>query len=133
MKLIHSLVIPSLVVLTGCAGFTPPSAEKLAALPVVTYPDKPAAGEFVYKLPAGKPIDVRILADGTALATGADQKVSASLAHDIYLHKKWASEDGQTWLAADKLIGVKLTITLPSYETPGPGEMHLTVNRQPAK
>lgn len=133
MKLIHSLVIPSLVILTGCAGLTPPSAEKLAALPVVTYPDKPAAGEFVYKLPAGKPIDVRILADGTALATGADQKVSASLAHDIYLHKKWASEDGQTWLAADKLIGVKLTITLPSYETPGPGEMHLTVNRKPAK
>lgn len=133
MKLIHSLVIPSLVVLTGCAGLTPPSAEKLAALPVVTYPDKPAAGEFVYKLPAGKPIDVRILADGTALATGADQKVSASLAHDIYLHKKWASEDGQTWLAADKLIGVKLTITLPSYETPGPGEMHLTVDRKPAK
>ncbi len=133
MKLIHSLVIPSLVVLTGCAGLTPPSAEKLAALPVVTYPDKPAAGEFVYKLPAGKPIDVRILADGTALATGADQKVSASLAHDIYLHKKWASEDGQTWVAADKLIGVKLTITLPSYETPGPGEMHLTVDRKPAK
>jgi hypothetical protein len=133
MKLIQSLVIPSLVVLTGCAGLTPPSAEKLAALPVVTYPDKPAAGEFVYKLPAGKPIDVRILADGTALATGADQKVSASLAHDIYLHKKWASEDGQTWVAADKLIGINLTLILPSYETPGPGEMHLAVNRKPAK
>lgn len=133
MKLIQSLVIPSLVVLTGCAGLAPPSAEKLAALPVVTYPDKPAAGDFVYKLPAGKPIDVRILADGTALATGADQKVSASLAHDLYLHKNWASEDGKTWLAADKLIGVKLTLTLPSYETPGPGEMHLTVNHNPAK
>lgn len=69
MKLIQSLVITSLVVLTGCAALAPPSAEKLAALPVVTYPDKPAAGDFVYRLPARKPIDVRILADGTALPT----------------------------------------------------------------
>ena len=133
MKLIHSLAMPALVILSGCAGLPPPSAEKLAPLPVVTYPDKPPTGDFVYKLPAGRPIDLRILADGTALATGADQKVSASLAHDIYLHKKWASEDGRTWLDADKLIGVKLTIALPSYETPGPGEMHLTVNRKLAK
>lgn len=133
MKLIHSLVVPPLVALSGCAGFAPPSAEKLATLPVVTYPNKPPSGDFVYKLPAGKPIDVRILADGTALATGVDQKVSASLAHDIYLHKKWASEDGQTWQAAGKLIGVRLTLALPSYETPGPGELHLTVDRKPAK
>lgn len=133
MKLIHSLVVPSLVALSGCAGFAPPSAEKLATLPVVTYPNKPPSGDFVYKLPAGKPIDVRILVDGTALTKGADQKVSASLAHDIYLHKKWASEDGQTWQAADKLIGVRLTLTLPSYETPKPGEMHLTVDRKPTQ
>lgn len=133
MKLIYLLTVPSLITLAGCAGLTPPSAEKLATLPVVTYPNKPPSDDFVYKLPAGIPIDMRMLVDGTALATGADQKVSASLAHDIYLHKKWASEDGQTWLAADKLMGVKFTLTLPSYETPGPGEMHLTVDRKSAK
>jgi len=129
MKSFHLLAIPALVVLTGCAALNPPPAEKLAALPVVTYPDTPPAGDFVYKLPAGQPIDMRILVDGSALASGADQKVSARLAHDIYLHKEWASEDGRTWQDADKLIGVKLNIKLPSYETPAPGEMHLTVDR----
>jgi hypothetical protein len=130
MKSFHLLAISALVVLTGCAALTPPPAKTLAALPVVTYPDTPPAGDFVYRLPAGQPIDMRILVDGSALASGAAQKVSASLAHDIYLYKKWASEDGRTWHDASKLIDVKLTIKLPSYETPAPGEMHLTVDRK---
>ncbi|MEY8877299.1 MAG: hypothetical protein AB9M60_12370, partial [Leptothrix sp. (in: b-proteobacteria)] len=50
----------TLTTLGGCASA--PSAEKLATLPVVTYPDKPAAGsDYVYKLPAGKPIELRML------------------------------------------------------------------------
>lgn len=130
MKRFHLMAIPVLLGMTGCAALTQLPAEKLAALPVVTYPDTPPAGDYVYKLPAGQPIDMRILIDGSALASGADQKVSASLAHDMYLHKKWASEDGRTWQAADKLVGVKLKFKLPSYETPGPGEMHLTVDRK---
>ena len=129
MKSFHLLAVPALVIVTGCAALAPPP-ESLAALPVVVYPATPPAGDFVYKLPAGQPIDMRILVDGSALAAGVDQKVSASLAHDIYLHKRWASEDGKTWQTADKLVGVKLTIKLPSYETPAPGEMHLTVDRK---
>ncbi len=130
MKSFYPLAIPLLAVVAGCAALNRPSAEQLAALPVVTYPDTPPAGDFVYKLPAGQPIDLRVLVDGSALAQGADQKVSASLAHDIYLHKEWASEDGRTWQPAGKLVGVKLTVKLPSYESPGPGEMHLTVDRK---
>jgi len=127
-NVLPALVLSTLFTLAGCAGL--PSAEKLAALPVVTYPDKPPAGDFVYKLPAGKPIDLRILADGSLLASSVDQKVSASLARDLYLHKRWASEDGRVWREANQLVGVKLSITLPSYEAPGPGEMHLSVDRR---
>ena len=123
-----ALALSTLFTLAGCAGL--PSAEKLAALPLVTYPDKPPTGDFVYKLPAGKPIDLRILADGSLLASGVDQKVSASLARDLYLHKRWASEDGRNWREARELVGVRLKITLPSYEAPGPGEMHLTIDRK---
>lgn len=130
MKSFYLLAVPLLAVVTGCAALNPPSPEKLAALPVVTYPATPPAGDFVYKLPAGQPIDMRILVDGSAFASGVDQKLSASLVHEIYLHKRWASEDGRTWQPADKLIGVKLTFKLPSYETPAPGEMHLTVDRK---
>ncbi len=128
MKVVHALAIPALAILSGCAG-PMPAPEKLAALPVVTYPDAPPAGDHVYKLPAGKPIDVRMRADGSALIAPVAQTLGASLAHDLYLHKDWASEDGRHWIRADKLIGVKLNIVLPSYLTPGPGDIHLTVDR----
>jgi hypothetical protein len=127
MKALYTL--PILAALTGCA-LTLPSADKLASLPVVTYPDKPIGADYIYKLPAGKPIDLNMRADGSALSAPVEQKVSATLARDLYLHKRWASEDGKNWKAADKLIGVNLRITLPSYEAPGPGEMHLSIERK---
>lgn len=130
MKRTYFIAIPALAILSGCAGLMPPPSEKLAAFPVVSYPDKPGAGEYVYKLPAGKPIDVRIHSDGSALAAPVEQTIGASLAHDLYLHDIWASEDGRAWVRADQLIGVKLKVVLPSYEFPGPGDLHLTVDRK---
>lgn len=130
MKIRRLLVLPAFATLVGCAGLTPPPADQLAALPVVAYPDVPPTGDFVYKLPAGQPIALRIRADGSALAGHVEQTVSASLARDLYLHKRWASEDGRNWQAADKLIGIDLSVALPSYETPGPGDIHLTVDRK---
>ncbi len=129
MKSMLSLSILSLSLLSGCAGMRPPSADTLATLPVVTYPETPLAGDYVYRLPAGQPIEMRVLIDGSVLAGGVDQTVSASLARDLYLHRQWASEDGRTWVAAEKLVGVNLDIALPSYEMPGPGRIHLTVDR----
>ncbi len=119
-----------LALLSGCASLGPPSPEQLAALPVVHYPDKPAQTDYVYKLVAGKPIDVRVRAEGTALGAAVEQTVSATLGHDLYLYKTWASEDGRTWVRADRLIDVRLHLVLPSYETPGPGAMRLTVDRK---
>jgi hypothetical protein len=119
----------TLLALSGCS-LAPPSAEKLAALPLITYPDKPPAGPFIYKLPAGQPIGVSLLIDGSALAKGVKQTANASLIRDIYLYDRWASEDRQRWIAAQDLIGMDLTVALPSYETPKTGEIHLTVNRK---
>jgi len=121
----------ALFVLAGCAGL-PPSAEKLAALPVVTYPDKPGTGDFIYKLPAGKPIALNVLVDGSALVNAANQTLTASLKHDLYLHKHWASEDGQHWVPSHDLVDGNLNMTIPSYESPQPGEIHLTFNRKVA-
>ncbi|MGD0960423.1 MAG: hypothetical protein ABSB19_11510 [Methylomonas sp.] len=118
-------------VLSGCSILCPPpSAAELAQLPLVAYPDKPGAGDFIYKLPAGVPIDVHVLAEGGALAAAVDQTVSASLVHDLYLHKGWASEDGRHWVKTQDLIDTRFTLKLPTYQTPGPGEMRLTINRK---
>jgi hypothetical protein len=131
IRSVLSLGLVSALALGGCASPFPPSADALAKLPVVTYPDKPAGkGDYVYKLPAGQRIDVRLLADGSALSMGADQTISARLGRDLYLHKQWASEDGRHWVDAKELVGVNLSLRLPGYETPGPGELHLSVNRK---
>lgn len=130
MKLSHVLTLSALAVLTGCAGLMPPPTEKLNAMPVVAYPDKPGTGDYVYKLPAGKTIDMRIRADGSALTAPVAQTVGASLVRDLYLYKQWASEDGRNWVRADKLIGINLSVVLPSWEAPGPGDLHLTVDRK---
>lgn len=118
--------------LVGCASF-PPSAKKLAALPIVTYPDKPASADYIYKLPAGKPIDLSLIIDGSALNQNIRQSLSTSLVHDIYLHKYWASEDARHWVNARELISINFNMVLPSYETPNPGEIHLTVNHKLSK
>lgn len=59
-------ILPLIASLTACAGLSAPSPERLAALPVVTYPDAPPAGDFVYKLPAGKAIASRVAIQGPA-------------------------------------------------------------------
>ncbi len=120
----------AVLALNGCAGSLPPSAESLNALPVVSYPDAPPTGDFIYKLPAGKPIDVRVLVDGNALMDKVEQTVSGQLRKDLYLYKRWASEDRTHWVKANELIGVHVRMTLPSYEAPRPGELHLTVTRR---
>lgn len=130
MKVPALLALSTLFILPGCASLMSPPSEKLAALPVVSYPENQPAGDFVYKLPAGKPIEIRVRADGSALAAPVAQTVSASLTSDLYLHGQWASEDGRTWQRADQLVGVNLRIVLPSQETPGPGDIHLTVDRK---
>jgi hypothetical protein len=115
--------------LTGCASMTPPSPEKLASLPVVVFPAKPPAGEFIFKLPKGKPIPTHVIIDGTALASGADQTLDATLANDLYIYGKWISEDGQHWKPAKDMIDVRVTVSLPSDVNPKPGEIRVTVDK----
>jgi hypothetical protein len=115
--------------LTGCASMVPPSPEKLAGLPVVEFPAKPPAGEFIFKLPKGKPIPTRVIIEGTALASGADQTLDATLANDLYVYGKWVSEDGRHWQPAKDVINVRVAVSLPSDVHPAPGEIRVTVDK----
>lgn len=123
----------ALVSLTGCAGLFPPSAATLASLPVVTFPDTPPVGDFVFRLPAGKPIPSRVAIQGTALATGAEQTLVVTLPRDLYVHKRWVSEDGKNWKPLGDALAIELSLSLPSDEHPKPGEMILRINRKDAK
>lgn len=121
----------ALSALVGCASL-PPSATTLASLPVVTFPETPPAGDFVFRLPAGKPIPSRLAIQGTALASGAEQTLSVTLPRDLYVHKRWVSEDGKHWRPVDEALAIGLTLSLPSDEHPGPGEIILRIDRKDA-
>lgn len=115
--------------LSGCATMFQPSQEKLAALPVVEFPATPPAGEFILKLPAGKPIPTRVIIDGTALASGADQTLNATLPGDLYIHRRWVSTDGKNWKPAKEVMDIRVAISLPSDEHPKPGEIQVTIDK----
>lgn len=60
--------------LTGCASMFPPSVEKLASLPVVEFPNQPPVGDFIFKLPAGKPIPTRVAIEGNLSPPGRNRR-----------------------------------------------------------
>ena len=127
----RSLVVGlSLVSLSGCASLFPPSSEALARLPVVTFPETPPAGDFVFRLTAGKPIAARAVIAGSALASGADQTLEVTLPRDLYVHQRWNSDDGQHWKPLHDALAVNLSLSLPSDEHPKPGELRLTIDRK---
>lgn len=123
----------ALAVLSGCASMFPPSADSLASLPVVTFPAAAPAGDFILKLPAGQPIPSHVVIEGTALASGADQTLTVTLPHDLYVHKRWISEDGKNWKPYGDVLKIELALSLPSDEHPKPGEMRLRIDRRDAK
>lgn len=123
----------TLAALTGCASLFPPSPDALARLPVVTFPQAPPAGDFVFKLPAGKSIPTRVAIEGSALATGAEQNLSVTLPRDLYIHKRWVSEDGKTWRPVNDALAIQMSLSLPSDEHPEPGEIVLRVDRKEAQ
>lgn len=119
----------ALLTLSGCATLVPPSADKLASLPVVEFPAAPPEGEFILRLPAGKAIPTRVLIDGTALASHADQTLSVTLPGDLYVHRRWVSTDGKTWKPLKDMLDIRVALSLPSDEHPKPGELRLSVDR----
>ncbi len=99
----------------------------------MTFPEAPPSGDFIFKLPAGKPIPSRVAIRGTALATGADQTLTVTLARDLYVRKRWVSEDGKNWKPLGDALAIELSLSLPSDEHPKAGEMILRVDRKEAK
>lgn len=133
MKLLSlgaGLVLASLA---GCASLSAPSPEKLASLPVVTFPATPPAGDFILRLPAGQPIPSKVIIEGSALASGAEQTLEVTLPRDLYIHRRWVSEDGKTWKPLRDVLNVELALSLPSDEFPKPGEIRLRVDRREPK
>ena len=116
--------------LSACASLSRPSAEQLANLPIVEYPNPPPSGDFILKLSGGKPIATEVIIEGSALASRATQTLSTSLPRDLYLYRNWVSDDGKNWKPGEDVLDVRVTILVPSYQHPKPGEIRVKVDRK---
>ncbi|HPT50686.1 MAG TPA: hypothetical protein PLS67_09075 [Accumulibacter sp.] len=128
-RVVAKLASASLVLLSGCASLSPPT-EKLATLPVVNLGEQPPAGEFILRLPAGKPIPNRVVVKGSALTAPAEHTLNISLPRDVYIHQNWVSEDGKNWRTHDKVFDIHLKLLLPSDVYPRPPELELRLDRK---
>jgi hypothetical protein len=119
--------------LGACSSLSAPSAETMSKLPIVSYPNTPPSSDFIYKIPAGVPVTIQTVVRGNALASPAQQSLAVSLPRDVFVHKRWISEDGKTWQPAQDVFDIRLQLSLPSDEFPRPGEILLTVDRKIAR
>lgn len=85
------------------------------------------AGDFILKLSAGQPIPARVSLKGGLLRQGVEQTLTVAVVRNLYVHKEWACWDGKDWRLAGDLVGVDLSLALPSDAHPGPGEIALKV------
>lgn len=118
------------LILGGCASLGKPSDEKFAAMPIVELGGTPPSEDFIFKIPAGRPIPVKVTLDGNALETRVEQTINAAVPKDIYLYKRWVSDDGRQWRPAEEVFEVSAKILLPSDQSPKGGDIHLTVERK---
>jgi hypothetical protein len=87
--------------LCACSSLIKPSDSQLAALPVVTYPDKPAPNsEYVYKLPAGEPLAMRVISEGSAFSETSEQMTAAGPATTVKRGTMAASLSISIWPSA---------------------------------
>lgn len=124
-------VLFAILSMSACA--IAPSASETASLPVVVFPGQPPKGDFVLKFPAGKTIPINVSIEGTALANDARQTLNVTLPHDLYVHRRWVSGDGRHWKSAGDVLGITMTVSIPSYQFPKPGEIVLRVDRKDVK
>ena len=68
--------------------------------------------------------------EGTGLKSGAQSTLSVTLPQDLYVHHSWVSNDRETWRHGADVYAVRLNVTLPTDESPKPGEITLTFDRK---
>ena len=109
---IFSLALAALS-LSGCASMIAPSAEKLAALPVVEIGQTaPADGEYILHIAAGKPIPFKLEVTGNAITRPGSAATIVASRKEVYLYKYWASLDGKTWQRTHRLFKTTLSVGL---------------------
>lgn|GEM_PF-1100779 len=101
------MLLPTLVVVFGCATSSPPNARDFAVIPVIRAGSNAATGtEHIVRIAAGAPVPIQLRIEGDLLVADVVSTVMATFKRNIYLYKDWASFDGKDWKRTHELIEV---------------------------
>lgn len=120
----------SLLILTGCASLTPPTAQSLSKIPVIKFGEHaPEKQPFVLWYPAGINIPMNTSVTGSLLEKTDAYTLNVKLKQDVYVYQHWASFDGKTWHQANTMIDSKLLFNLPGEKDgTSPGNLSTEFN-----
>jgi hypothetical protein len=130
MKFVASLLAATCLTLSACATL-PPSSTEMAKLPVIPFGQpQPAGDNHIIRYPAGQPLPVTTIIDGSLFEKGQQSALNVVLKHDIYAYRHFASLDGQHWLPARKLIDTHLELQIPQKNGDNAGMLHLQMDEK---
>lgn len=119
--------------LSACAGLTPPSTNELAQAPRIEFGQPlPAGDNYILHYPAGVPLPISTVVDGGLFEQSATSTLHVVLKHEIFVFRRHASLDGQTWQRANELIETKLELQIPQKDGSKAGLLHMTLNPKQA-
>ena len=115
----------------GCATVSTPWQEQVRSYPLIGLGDpKPADGNYVVHLPAGKPVPTKIFLKGDLFAKETVQDVFATPKKDVYFYKDMVSFDLKTWTRTRAAIDIGWDVGIPSHKNPEPGYLKVIVNER---
>ena len=117
-------------VLTACAGL-PPSAAEIAKVPQIQFGQPlPEGDNYVLHFPAGTPLPVSTLVDGSLFEHDVQATLHVTLKRDVYVYRQFASFDGQNWQPARNLIETRLELQIPQKDGSQAGLLHVSMDQK---
>lgn len=122
------------VSLAACAGpqrstGSLPTPEVLGTLPVIKLGQaKPVSGDYIVHLPASDVVTTQVKVQGSLFAQTDSKELQVRLKRDLYLYKNWVSFDKLSWKKDDQAVTGNISVRLPGYDEPRPGEVLMDFN-----
>lgn len=131
MKLAHILIAATTcAALTACAGISPSTAE-IAKVPQIQFGQPlPEGNNYVLHFPAGTPLPVSAIVDGSLFEHEGQATFHVTLKHDVYTYRQFASFDGLNWQPSRNLIETQLELQIPQKGGSNAGMLHIKMDQK---
>jgi hypothetical protein len=132
-RLLFSLLLSSLA-LSACAGLPAgpaPTVEETAKLPVLRIGEPlPAGNAYVLYFPAGTPLPIRTVVDGSAFVQGGTSTLHVELKQGIYGYRQYASLDGKHWMPWQQMLSTRFQRHIPGQDGKDAAVLHLQMDER---